>query len=586
MMKEQKKEEQQSASFFQELGGFMKPYTGRYTASVLISIVGVVGGLLSYAFAGLIAGEVFSEEISFKMIAGFAVAVILCKVIYALCINISTWISHKAAYFTLRDIRNSMIEKLMKIPLGYFEEAGSGRLKVMLTDNIETMEKTLAHMLPELTANLLAPAALLVWIFIIDWRLGLVVTIWIILGFSVTGGMMKGYEEKFEGQIKAMKNMNQSVVEFVNGIEVIKNFGRADECYKKYEDAVYGHAKYNINWQKSTQIYSALGMSIAPFAIFPVLIAGLIFYGNHTLEPAEFFTVIIMTLGIFKPLMNTMTYYDQMAQMGTQAKEIKGVLEYPEVKRGLENTAKNADIEFDDVTFSYGKDTKNALEHVSFKAKTGQMFALVGPSGSGKSTIAKLLAGYWDPKSGSIKIAGKPMGSYTQELLNRQIAYVDQETFLFDKSIMDNIRMGSLDATDEEVMEAAKKAGCDQFIKELPNGYQTTAGMAGGKLSGGERQRIAIARAMMKDAPIMILDEATASSDPENEAAIQTALSAAAKGRTLIVVAHRLSTIMNADTIAFVNNGRIECTGTHEELLKNCSTYKEMWNLSEEGSAC
>ena len=559
-MKEQKQNANQSASFFQELGGFIKPYTARYVVSVLISILGVAGGLASYAFAGLIAGEIFSENKDMKMIAGLAAAVIACRIVYALCINISTWISHRAAYYTLRDIRNCLTDKLLKIPLGYFEESGSGRLKVMLTDNIESMEKTLAHMFPELTANLLAPALLMIWMFFIDWRLALCVLIWIMIGFSVTGGMMKGYEEKFNGQINAMKNMNQSVIELVNGIEVIKNFGRADECYKKYEDAVYGHAEYNIGWQKSTQVYSAFGMSIAPFSIFPVLIAGLIFYGSHTLEASTLFLVIIMTLGIFGPLMNTMSYYDQIAQMGTQAKEIRDVLEYPEVKHGTETEFKDTEIEFSNVSFTYSEDTEDVLKGISFKIRPGSMFALVGPSGSGKSTIGKLLAGYWGVKNGTISIGGKSVEDYTWESMNREIAYVDQETFLFDASIMDNIRMGCPEASDEQVIEAAKKAGCDKFISELPEGYNTTAGMAGAKLSGGERQRIAIARAMMKNAPIMILDEATASSDPENEAAIQTALSAAAKGKTLIVVAHRLSTIMYADQIAFVNDGTIEMT--------------------------
>ena len=210
------------------------------------------------------------------------------------------------------------------------------------------------------------------------------------------------------------------------------------------------------------------------------------------------------------------------------------------------------------------------------------MLALVGSSGSGKSTIAKLLAGYWDADSGEIFIGGRPISAYSQEELNRQIAYVDQETFLFDESIMENIRMGRPAADDNEVVEAAKRAGCDQFIRALPQGYYTSAGMAGGKLSGGERQRIAIARAMMKDAPVMILDEATASSDPENEASIQEALSEAAKGKTLIVVAHRLSTVTGAEQIAFVKDGRIENVGTHSELLRNCPEYAAMWALSEE----
>lgn len=579
MSSEEKQTE--SASFFQELGSFMKPYSGKYAASVVVSILSVAAGLAAYGFVGIIAGEIFSANRNCEAVLVPAAAAVICKVLHALLLNVSTWISHRAAYLTLRDIRNAVAAKLMRLPMGYFEVHGSGRLKTMLVDHVEGMEKTLAHMLPEMTANLLGPLALMVWMFLIDWRLALCALLWVVIGFSVTFGMMNGYEEKHAGQIAAMKGMNQAVVEYVGGIEVIKNFGRADECYQKYEDAVYGHAAYNVNWQKETQIFSSLGMAIAPFSLFPVLIAGLIFYGNHTMEAGTLFLMVLLTFGIFGPLMNAMAYFDQLAAMGTNAKEIRDVLDSPELKRGGETQSAGFEsgIVFSNVTFSYAAGSVPALRGISLQVPAGTMLALVGPSGSGKSTIAKLLAGYWDVDSGEILIGGRPISSYSQEELNRQIAYVDQETFLFDVSILENIRMGCPSATDEEVMEAAKRAGCDEFIRALPQGYDTAAGMAGGKLSGGERQRIAIARAMMKNAPILILDEATASSDPENEASIQAALSEAAKGKTLIVVAHRLSTVMNAEQIAFVKDGKLQNVGTHPELLKNCPEYAAMWAL-------
>lgn len=580
-MAENSNTQNQSASFFEELGEFMKPYTKEYILSMTISVLGVMAKLGAYIFVGMIAEMLFEQNATVEKVFLLGGGAVLCKILDALFVNSSTWISHKAAYFTLRDIRKGLTEKMMKLPIGYFEENGSGRMKNMLVDNIEGMEKTLAHMLPELTANVLAPFAIMVWMFFIDWRLALCVVLWIILGFSVTCGMMCGYEKKYAGQLAASKTMNQAVVEFVGGIEVIKNFGRADECYKKYEDAVYGHASYNANWMKETQIYSSLGMALAPYSVFPVLIAGMIFYQNGTLEPGTLFLMVILTFGIFGPLMSAMMYFDRLAQMGTDAREMKSVLEYPELKRGTCEETNAADVRFSHVTFAYEKGEKSVLNDVSVHVKTGTMLALVGPSGSGKSTIAKLLAGYWDADEGEILIGNKPIFQYSQEELNRKIAYVEQETFLFDVSIMENIRMGNPDATDEQVIEAAKRAGCDDFIRALPEGYQTHAGMAGGRLSGGERQRIAIARAMMKDAPIMILDEATASADPENEASIQQALSAATKGKTLIVVAHRLSTIMNAEQIAFVKAGELKQIGTHKQLLENCSEYAEMWMLQE-----
>ena len=568
------------ASFFGELGSFMKPYGGQYCISVVISAAAVFSGLAAYAFAGIIAGKLFGGNANINSLIMYAAIAAVCKILNGVLINASTWISHHAAYHTLSDIRKAVAAKLVRLPMGYFEENGSGRLKAMLTDHIEGMERTLAHMLPELTANLLAPAAMMVWSFFIDWRLAVCILVWIIAGFTATGGMMKNYAEKYAGQIAAMKSMNQAVTEYVGGIEVIKNFGRADECYGKFKAAVYGHAEYNINWQKETQIFSSLGMSIAPFSVFPVLIAGVIFYNNGTLAPETFFMMILLSMGIFRPLMQAMSYFDQLAQMGTNAKEIKDILDEPELKRGSMDIS-GSDIELSDVTFSYSGDKSLAADHISLKVPAGTMLALVGPSGSGKSTVAKLIAGYWDPDGGRVIIGGKDISQVSQQSLNKSIAYVDQDTFLFDTSIMDNIRMGDPSASDEAVINAAKAAGCDDFIRALPQGYKTSAGAAGGRLSGGERQRIAIARAMMKNAPIMILDEATASSDPENEASIQEALSAAAKGRTLVVIAHRLSTVMNAEQIAYVKNGRIEAVGTHAKLLEICPDYANQWALSE-----
>ena len=580
------KEEQQSssASFFQELGCFMKPYQGKYIISILISILGVAANMVAYAGCAMLVARLFQGDVKWNELCNIALLVVACKLMHAFLLHVSTWISHQAAYLTLKDIRSAITKKMVQLPMGYFEEHGSGRLKTMLVDHVEGMEKTLAHMLPELTANLLGPLVCIVWMFFIDWRLSLCVLIWIMLGLSVTGGLMKGYEEKYAGQIQALKGMNQAIVEYVNGIEVIKNFGRADACYKKYQDACKHHATYNVNWQKETQVYSSLGMAIAPFSIFPVLIVGLIFYMNNTLAPETLFLIVILTFGIFTPLMNAMTYFDQLAGMGTNAKEIKDVLDYPEVTRGHQEHCTNYDVRFDQVDFSYSNSNRLALQDVSFQMKEGSMLALVGPSGSGKSTIAKLLAGFWDVKKGCIYIGDKPIQQYQQQALNQMIAYVDQDTFLFDKTILENIRMANPQANDEDVYEVAKKAGCHEFIQALPQGYLTEAGSCGNRLSGGERQRIAIARAMMKNAPILILDEATASNDPENEASIQTALSAASKGKTLLVVAHRLQTIVHADCIAFVSNGEIQQIGTHEQLLKTCQPYHDMWKLTEGSS--
>ena len=582
MQKEkEKKTQEESPSFFKELGVYMKAYQSLYAVSVLISILAVAMNVASYAFAGLIISMLFgSIDNRLYLYVGLC---ILTRILYAIFINISTWMSHKAAYRTLKDVRTAMSEKMLRLPLGYFELNGSGRLKTLITDQVEAMEKPLAHVLPELTANLLVPLVLIVWLFFIDWRLALAALIWMFVGFGVTSGMMKNYPEKFAGQIKCDKEKNQTITEYVGGIEVIKNFGQTENSCQKYQKSVFDYANYNINWQRETQVYTALGMAIAPFSIFPVLFLGIILFVNNSLEPATLFLAALLTMGIFGPLMQSSSYFDQLAQMGTVAKELRGILDYQELVRGEEVKANDATVEFKHVSFSYEASDHKALDDISFKVNSGEMLALVGPSGSGKSTIAKLIAGYWDAKEGEILIGGKPLNSYTQEALNNLIAFVDQDTFLFDKSIEDNIRIARPNASSEEVIEVAKSAGIHDFIMKLENGYQTMAGSAGSMLSGGEKQRIAIARAMMKNAPIMILDEATASADPENESLIQDALSKASKGKTLIVVAHHLSTIVNAEQIAYIKDGQLAKIGKHEELINNFKDYKSLWDLSKEG---
>lgn len=543
-------------------------------------MLGVLCNMLSYAAVGNIAGRIFSGEKEFSEVAGEVVLAAVLKILYGILINISTWVSHRAAFNTLRDIRLALTDKMLKLPLGYFEENGTGRLKTTIVDRVESVEKTLAHLLPEMTANILIPLIMIVWSFIIDWRVSLCMLIWFVIGLCLSGGMMKDFEERFKSFTEAERNMNQAIVEYVGGIEVIKNFNRTASSFGKLEKAIKGHTENSLNWQKETLLYSTLTLAVTPYSVFPVLISGFIFVHGGSLEPSSLFMLILLALGIFSPVYKAMSYTDSFASMGTVAKEIREVLDSKELARGDGRISGKPDIALEKVCFSYTEDSPAVLNDVSLKIASGTMLALVGASGSGKSTIAKLIAGYWDKSSGRILIDGRDITEYSQEELNRFIAYVDQETFLYNTSIMENIRVGRPDASDEEVIEAAKAAGCDDFIRALPDGYQTQAGSAGEMLSGGERQRIAIVRAMIKNAPVMIMDEATSSSDPENEAAIQQALSVSAKGRTLIIVAHRLNTIVHADNIAVVDSGRVIAQGTHEELLEDCAEYRRMWQTS------
>lgn len=581
----QKESKEEKTSFFKELREYIYPYRKQFILSIIVSLVAVLCGLAVYGIIGILCGRIFNSDTKLIQLLPFIGLAGLCKILNAVLLNVSTDISHKAAFKTLRDIRFALSDKLMRLPLGYFERKGSGRLKTVLVDRVEEVEKTLAHFLPEMTANLCVPVGLIIWMFFIDFRLALCVLLWIIIGLSVSGGMMKDYDKKFAGQITAGKSMNQAVVEYVGGIEVIKTFNQAETSYEKYAKAIQHHASYSVDWMRSTQIYSSLSYSIAPVSIFGVLIIGLFFYGNGTLEPSILFLFVIISLGIFGPISKASSYIDQLASMGVVAKEIKDILDASELERNEYSTVQisSFDITLDHITFSYEQGDKPAIKDISVTVPQNTMLALVGPSGSGKSTITKLLAGYWDPDYGTITIGGIPIKKLSIEQLNSLIAYVDQDTYLYEMSIIENIRIARPNATDEEVIDVCKKTGCDDFITKLPNGYFTQAGVAGNRLSGGEKQRIAIARAMMKNAPIMILDEATASSDPENEVAIQKALMAISKNKTLIVVAHKLATIVNADKIAYVENGQILCSGTHEIMLKNCVNYKVLWDISSMG---
>lgn len=565
-------------NFFKEMDPFIKPYKKRYILSVMLSMLSVLCELLSYAFVGILAGYIFKGFHGNNMIY-VLIFTIICKISGVLLSNISTLISHKAAYLTLKDLRYAICDKFVRLPMGYFDMNPSGTLKTILVDRVEDIEKTLAHLLPEMTANLLIPIAMIVWMLAVNIKLTGIIFLWVIFGLSIGMLMMIGYKKKYEGQVQAQKNMNQAVIEYVKGIDVIKTFNMEDSSYAKYKNAVIRHAEYAINWMKSSQIYASLSYSIAPVSIFPTIVVGLIFFNNGFLTEQSLFLFMMISLGIFKPIVKASSYVDQLAQMGTVTKEIKGILDYPELKRSENSNVKEKmtyDIAFENLQFSYDG-TKNDVDDVNLTIKEKTMTAIIGTSGSGKSTLMKLLAGFWDFEKGKIKIGGIEVKDLSMNDLNTLISYVDQNTFLFDDTILENIRIGKKDATNDEVIEAAKRAGCHDFIVTLPDGYDT---IAGDRLSGGEKQRIAIARAILKNAPIIILDEATASADIENEEKIQGALLEFTKGKTLIVITHKIKTVINADKIIYMENGKIICDGKHEELIKSCSTYKHLYEIA------
>lgn len=573
-MKTKKQRQKSPVSWVMTFAGTHK---GLYTASVIFASVGVICGMIPYFIMGdlirrLVEGNQNWQEYlaSGLMMAAFWTARVVLH-------SISTTCSHKATFHVLAKLRRQMCGKLSRVPLGYVKDTPSGTLKNIMMERTDSIEMTLAHILPEFTANILAPVLVFLYMLTIDWRMALISLITLPLGLLCYSLMMVGYEENYRNVLTKTKTLNDTAVEYINGIEVIKAFGKAKNSYDRFVTAAKEGASCYVEWMRKCNIPFSLGMVLIPCTALTVLPFGGWFVMNGSLAPVDFIMIILLSVGLIQPLITCMSYTDDFGKMGTIIGEVTDILTQEELVRPQEDREKPADcsVALDKVYFSYHR--KEVLHGVSMKIPSGSVTALVGPSGSGKSTIAKLIASLWDVKRGSIRIGGVDIRKLSLEEYNRRIAYVSQDNYLFDDTIRENIRMGRLNATDEEVVEVAKKSGCHEFIMGLEKGYDTIAGGSGGHLSGGERQRIAIARAMLKDAPIIILDEASAYMDPENEAVIQASVARLVKGKTLIVIAHRLSTICDADRIFVIADGKVDAEGTHEELLKQGGIYKKMW---------
>ena len=393
---------------------------------------------------------------------------------------------------------------------------------------------------------------------------------------------MKNYPVKWEGAVKAGKQMTDAIVEYIGGIEVVKAFSQSAGSYKKYSDAVNYNANYYVDWMRENQKTMSAYNAILPSVLICVLPCGFAFWLSGSLELSTFLSIVIFSLGLIGPIIAAFTFTDDLAVLGTNVEEISQLLNAEELNHKetpikLEDTS----ISLRSVSFSYDGTTE-VLHDVNLAIHPGTMTALVGPSGSGKSTVAKLIAGYWDVTSGSITLGGHELKDMPLSEIADQISYVSQDNYLFNRSIRENIRMGRPSATDAEVEQAAKQSGCDAFIRKLNNGYDTVVGSAGSHLSGGERQRIAIARAMLKDAPIIILDEATSSVDPENEDELQRAIEALTHDKTIIMIAHRLKTVRNADQILVLDNAHIIQRGTHAELIRQNGLYADFVSARQE----
>lgn len=551
---------------------------GKFIVSVVLALFSMLCGIVPYYFIAKIVEDLLAGSTDKSKY------IINCVVILALWLGhslfhaLSTANSHLATFHTLAVIRKTALDKLAKMPLGDVISQPSGALKSTIVERIDSIETTLAHILPEFTTGIGAPIIILVYAFTINWKLGLAALITVPLGIVCYMLMMFGYEENYSRTVRATKSLNAVTTEYINGIEVIKVFGKAQSSYEKFAAAAKESAASFVDWMRKCNVYMTFAMCIMPATMLSVLPIGGIMAMHGTVSTADFITVIILTVGLIEPLIGVMSYSDDIAQMDTIVSEVRNIIDAPEMVRpeSMKKSISGGDIVLDNVRFSYSD--KEILHGISMTIHKGEFVALVGPSGSGKSTVARLIASLWDTGSGSISYGGVNIKDIPLDDYNKQIAYVSQDNYLFDLSVRENIRLGDQKATDSEIEEAARKCGCHEFIMGLENGYDTVVGNSGGHLSGGERQRIAIARAMLKNADIIVLDEATAYTDPENEAVIQRSVAKLVEGKTLIVIAHRLSTVKNADRLYVIRDGIIEEQGTHDELLKNGGLYSKMWS--------
>ena len=560
----------------------LKKHKSKVFASVLIAIIGVGFGVIPYFSVASIINNLVDNNTDIYNYLPYIFAILVGFLGSVLFHEVSTIISHNLAYRIIEDKRKLLADKLSRISMGDVEKKSSGQWSQFMVETLDKMEKPIAHVIPEVIANIIIPIVLIVIIFVLDWRIGIANLLTIPLGLLFSALMMRGYEAKSKRYQEASKAMNTTMVEYVNGIKVIKAFNKSASSFGKFKETVNENKKAMLDWYLSVCFSMTATMETIPATMIFVLPASLYFFMNGSIEIGALVMCILLSYASYKPLIKAMSHLETITNIKIILEEINKVMDIPDLKRG--KTTKNIgsyDVEFRNVTFAYNK-SKNVLNGISFNANENELTAIVGNSGGGKSTIAKLLAGFWNVNSGEILIGKNNLNDMPLKQNMELVTYVSQENFLFNKTILENLKIAKEDASMSEIQKACEKASCHDFIMSLPNGYETIVGESGANLSGGEKQRIAIARSFLKNSPIVLLDEATAYSDPDNESVIQESINNLIENKTVIMIAHRLSTIVNANKIIVVDNGSIIEQGSHKELLELNGKYKEMWDIYTE----
>ena len=571
--------EKAKQSWTKSLFAYAKGEKKKMAVSVVLSVVSVISGLVPFYCMYRLICLFVADAASTAGIVQWCLIALAAYLLKILTFTLSTGVSHNMAYNVLAGLRLRLADRFLHAPLGNVQNHSIGEIKGMMVDKIENLEPPLAHMIPEGAGHIVLPIVSIVALAVVDWRLALASLVMFPLSVVCMALTFKISGKNFDEYDRKGSYMNSVVVEYVEGIEVIKAFGRSGVSYEKYANAITDFRTFVVKWLASTYATMKLAFALFPSTLIGVLPVALLLAYRGAITAPEAALAVMLSISMVGSLAKLEIFSENMRQVKFTVENLQDYLEMPELPEPKERAnVTHTDVKLTDVTYSYTGEKKDEVLHgVDLTMKEGSFTALVGPSGGGKSTVAKLISRFWDVTGGSVEIGGVNVKDMPLEELSGYVSFVTQDNFLFNCSLLENIRLGNPSATDEEEKTAAKAACCEEFISKLPLGYDTPAGEAGKRLSGGEKQRIAIARMMLKNAPIVILDEATAFTDPENEDKIQRSIAALTAGKTLLVIAHRLSTIKNADNIVVLDGGRIVAQGTQEELLGTCPLYKEMW---------